>query len=509
MPKTLLSISDLSPELRAQVIEARCEDDYVWWLEEYGIIRIRSQGVRHLKGFIWDFQRSFARMMRDDVRLIVLKARQTGVSTLTMHRAYYKVRFGAPKSQHILVLSKSKEDAAYLLDMVKDINTSAPPEGMPDMRMEVLTDQTFKYVLANGNTIECMAATKAGGRSRAATMIILDEHAFHQYPEENWNSLQPTLEGAGEFYVISTGNGIGNLYHTLWEKAKAGEQAIEGVAASSFTPVFIPWHAPSHRDDAWLEQERADSPLTDEQFTQEYPGSETEAFIKTGHCPFDGDWVLAQLQGSKRQTPILMSEGRGKVWVKPAAGTLYVGGLDVSVGMNRTGTSDRHSLTIIDPHGRHVASYAARKEINEAAFEIYELLKLFNPYLVVERNGPGAGMIAALQGLGHQNWYRFQPTHVYPDAKEVIDPTIGVQMTSASKPRAVLNLISQINSRAVLSPDTDFWQECLTFVQKGPTKWEAQGTYKDDRVISMLWALWGRMYMPRRRFRKARKVVYR
>ena len=131
---------------------------------------------------------------------------------------------------------------------------------------------------------------------------------------------------------------------------------------------------------------------------------------------------------------------------------------------------------------------------------------MYNPFLVVERNGAGAGMIAALQALGFRNFYRYEKRHVIPEAEEEKNPKIGIQMTPIVKARMVHNLAALVNAHALYSRDGSMWREFPAYVQKSPQRWGATGSAKDDQVTATGWAQWGLQYMPRRRVRRTRKV---
>lgn len=500
MPKApAMTIANLSPELQTMAEVLACERSHVHWLVNHGIVEIREVGLKPFKEVAWPFQLSFSRLLQERDRIVVLKARQIGVSTLIMHFAYWKIRFGKPNSEHVLVLSKSKEDAANVLMAKIPVIHANQPDAM---RMDIQSQNSYRFVLSNGNSITVLAATEAGGRGHAATMIVLDEHAFHQAAEMNWAALQPTLEGGGKFFVVSTGNGIGNLFHDLYEKAKEGR--------NSFTPVFISWDAPSHRDEEWLEAQKADSVTAPELFKQEYPADDNEAFAQTGTSPFDLTWVRQRYEASLAVTPETRHGGRTRIWSRPEPGVKYAAGLDVAQGITRKGVADDTYLVILDQYDRQVAAWSGKLELADAAREVYELLSVYRPFLCPERNGAGAGFIAALQALGFDNFYRYNEQHLYPDAQPTKNPLIGLQRTQAVKTRQVGMLTAAVNSRALQSSDETFWRQCSTFIQKAPMQWGPQGKNKDDGVDAMSHALWALQHMPKSApRRKSRKIRWR
>jgi len=153
-----------------------------------------------------------------------------------------------------------------------------------------------------------------------------------------------------------------------------------------------------------------------------------------------------------------------------------------------------------------VAAWDGQMELNDAAPEIIALLTKYHAFLAVERNGPGAGMIAALQARGYTNFYRWDESHLYSDAKPNLNPTIGIQRTQAVKARQVEMLSAYINTGSLQSYDEIFWRQCATFIQKAPLRWGPQGKNKDDSVDAMTHALWAKEHMPRSRRPKQRRV---
>ena len=203
-----------------------------------------------------------------------------------------------------------------------------------------------------------------------------------------------------------------------------------------------------------------------------------------------------------------MYDGRGRIFEKVIPGMRYVAGLDCAQGLNEQGNPDATSLKIITPQFRHVASYEVKAGVEPGvvAQEIMQLLRVYNPFLCVERN-KGAGMIAALQALGYPNFYRFQKYHIQKDAKEERNPQIGIQMTTLHKKLMVEQLTAVVNSRALHSEDVSMWQEFPTYVQLSATQWGATGTAKDDQVTGMGWAVWASGHMPPPRQRRRKKKV--
>lgn len=74
---------------------------------------------------------------------------------------------------------------------------------------------TERIELASGATITALPAT-SGGRGKSGNML-LDEAAYHTHPEDVWDGAAATVMHGYRLRVLSTPNGVGNLFHSLVE----------------------------------------------------------------------------------------------------------------------------------------------------------------------------------------------------------------------------------------------------------------------------------------------------
>ena len=82
--------------------------------------------------------------------------------------------------------------------------------------VKLTIDNRLSLELSNGSTF--VAETSTGGdaaRSSANSLLVLDEAAFIPRAEEVWTGASPTLSTGGQAIVLSTPNGMGNLFHKL------------------------------------------------------------------------------------------------------------------------------------------------------------------------------------------------------------------------------------------------------------------------------------------------------
>lgn len=191
---------------------------------------------------LWDFQRDFIEILRNNDRVFSLKSRQLGITwTCLSHLLYLGMTGG---NRLFLIASQSGSDAIDALHRLRILYNSIPAPSVA-----LITDNTEQIALANGSRFESMMATKRAGRGKAAYATFADEFAFFSYPEE----MLAALDSASQrLYAVTTGNGPGDLAHTIWEQSQEG--------LGRFHPVFYPWHKHPGRDAEWYRLNVTEAP---------------------------------------------------------------------------------------------------------------------------------------------------------------------------------------------------------------------------------------------------------
>lgn len=80
--------------------------------------------------------------------------------------------------------------------------------------------------------------------------VVNHNCAFIDNIEETFAAAQQTLATGGQAMLLSTPNGIGNFFHSIWVKAEMGE--------NSFVPIRLPWQVHPERDQTWRDKQDAD-----------------------------------------------------------------------------------------------------------------------------------------------------------------------------------------------------------------------------------------------------------
>lgn len=237
---------------------------------------------------LWDFQRDALHDIEDHDRIIFLKARQLGLSWLSL--AYMLWVTSCNEGMTALILNRGLREAVELLDRVRFMWKRLPHELRPLKTKDVVDKLEF----ANGGKIWSLPATEYAGSGATAQLVLVDEWAKIRGIKKIMTSLLPTLSAGGKLIGVSTAVGFHNPYAEEWRRAISGK--------SRYFPVFIPWDAHPDRDQAWYDAKREEMP-TERDLLQEYPAEWLDAFQLPGASVFREEFDRARHVVSATRDP--------------------------------------------------------------------------------------------------------------------------------------------------------------------------------------------------------------
>lgn len=429
---------------------------------------------------LWPSQRTVMDTLRAERMVLMLKARQLGISWVVCAYALHTCLFNA--GQQGLIFSKGQLEANELIRRI-NVMYLRLPEWMRARLPALMRENSSELAWSNGSRVLSLPATPNAGRSLTASFVVLDEAAFLAWAEQLYTALKPTIDGGGKLIILSTANGVGNLFHRLWNRAAAGY--------GSFTPIFLPWTARPGRDAAWYQRvvEDADDPAT---VPQEYPATPEEAFLVTGQVRFAKAWLDYQTTNYARPAlpfgrwadagrwadtlPAVLADIPGlAIWTPPQPGRRYVMGADVAEGI-AGGDYDACAIWEAETWDQ-VAELHGLWEPEEYAEFLAVVGDVYRADALVERNQHGHAAIARLRRLrypriglgrdGRAGWVTNQQTK-----PQMIDQLAG----------ALKDHLCRIRSRAAIA-------ELLVYRKLDGGKTGAPAGYNDDRVMSQALAL--------------------
>ena len=462
-----------------------------------------------------------AKRQQDDgkpVRLIILKARQLGFSTLTEGLIFHAC--ATRKNVNALIVAHREDATANLFRMSKLFYDELPAPVKPMLRASNAQELVFENPSklrserearpGLRSRIRCATAGGRGiGRSDTLQCVHLSEYAFWPDGADGKAStlagiLQAVPSLPGTMVVIeSTANGFED-FKERWDAAVAGE--------NDFEPVFFAWFEnpeysmPVVPGTEWTPEERdlkAAYQLTDEQlqwrrwcianncggsldmFRQEYPASPGEAFLHSGTGVFDNEQIVLRLE--RLPGPAGRGEFADGEWTESETGaiTLYElpeEGVPYVLGGDTAGEgSDYFTAIVIDNvTGRIVAKLRQKYSEPEYVRQIYALGRFYNDALVAIETNFSTYPVMKLQEMEYPNQYSREREDTYT---RQMKKSYGFRTDRQSRPRAIANLVEVFSLHPEWFTDRELLEEMLTFCYNEDHRPEALAGKHDDLVM--------------------------
>lgn len=466
-------------------------------------------------------------------RIIILKARQMGFSTITDGLIFWST--ATAKNRDAMIVAHKDDATQNLFAMIRRYYQNLPDPVKPllkasnaqELLFDVPTRGAPEGAEGLGSRIRCATAGGQGvGRSYTLQAAHLSEFAF--WPGDKMDTLagitQAVPDSPGTLIVIeSTANGY-DEFKKLWDKAV--EDQRNGV--DGFTPVFFPWYemdeyrrpAPENFEPTEEEEKLAVLfGLDNEQlswrrwciaancggdirlFHQEYPATPDEAFLSTGSCVFD-ERAIAARRKEVEHIPCVRGEfeydyddtkahnkitnirfvegGRGivRMYKEPDDGAPYV------IGGDTAGTgSDSFVGQVLDNRtGAQVAVLQHTQDEILYTRQMYCLGKYYNDALIGIETNYSTYPQRELERLGYTRFY----------VREHIDSftgktahSFGFNTNVSTRPLIIDNLKAVAAQELELIGDYETLGEMLVFVYDENYRPEAQEGEHDDLVMAL------------------------
>lgn len=458
---------------------------------------------------LFDYQQETLDFIRDNRYVIVLKARQLGLTTLMMAYAFWMLLF-RPGSNIVLV-SRSQTAADKALEIV-DFMHSFLPEWVKSRSPNVEGDAAkyHSYRFADGllSSITSYAATRTVAAGQTATLVLWDEAALAEYQEDALRTLLPTTDAGGSMVIFSTARGGHNTFARIYREAERG--------ISSFSTIFHPWYrsrfmnkqAESGKIDlTHYEAKKRTMSSEPWRFFAEYPASSEEAFRQSGRSRFANLPDVEEFEEFPLQGDIVIDGFSDISFEEEDRGLLHMTfeGLDgVPNGCRpiiaidpSSGTGGDYSVitvgwTNLDGIPERVAYWRSNMvEPADYAQKAFLLGRYFSDVsgrealMVVERQGGyGDTVIHVLRSMGYKNLY----VHRYSGHRKYRqDTSYGFPMTASRRPMVVDALASWLdfeNDIVMMGIDPELRRELGAFVVREDGKVSGDVGMNDDIVMS-------------------------
>lgn len=531
----------------------RMRHDFPFWCEKCVQIRDKRTG-RYVCFKLNRPQRKAVEVMEaqrrngDPIRIVMLKARQWGGSTLIqMYMAWIQIIHR--ENWHSYICAHVKDTSATIRGMYSRMLANYPTEYWPceeppqfnayerSLNTRVIAGRDCRVTLGS-----CESQEAARGNDIA--MAHLSEVAYwrdtsQRSPEDFIRSVCSgiPLEPLTVIALESTANGVGNYFHSTWLKAKSGE--------SAFRPIFVPWYeidmyrleldeegkrrTIEQMDDyerhlweigctlgqiAWYHAKRREM-SSHRAMMAEYPTDDVEAFVNTGNDVFCRDAVERLRQGCCNplligdiavrmvNTPAtcddmgIYADPRGslKIWEHPQTGSRDVSYVVVVDVGGRTDNADYSVIAVLKSAASTctpevVAQWRGHIDHDILAEKALQIARYYcEALLVVESNSYEQDVSSGGQALYLLERINMEYPNIYRrtvrDAvRQTLETRIGFHTNVSTKQLVITTLIAEVRDGTYIERDNEACNELLTYERRSNGSYGARRGYHDDILMT-------------------------
>ena len=432
------------------------------------------------------------------VRIIILKARQMGFSTLSESILFKETttKFNVNTG----IITHQDDATTNLFNMSKLMYENLPDVMKPSIKASNAKELIFNNDIGTGlnSKIRCMTAGSSGvGRSYTYTNLHISELAF--WPGDKKETMTGLLQAVpnlpGTMIIIeSTANGF-EYFKEMWDKAVSGE--------NDFVPLFVGWneldeYQMNYTGFELTSEERKlqeDFNLTleqltwrrwciknncggdIEQFKQEYPITPEEAFISTGSCFFNKEIIINRINKLKNIKPLRIgffsyqlngNDISDIAWEDDEKGYIKIYKY-VEEGIDNS-------------DGNQAATLKKDLDEDEYARQMYCLGIYYNEALIGIENNYSTYPTKKLKEYNYPNIYLRE---LEDNISEKVQDKYGFVTNKATRP-IILSILKEVfRDNIWWINDIDTLREALVFIVNEKGRPEAQPGEHDDLIIGL------------------------
>jgi len=435
----------------------RCMKDPSYFARKYIKIVSLDQGLVPFD--LYDYQEKMFKHFNDNRFSVVLACRQSGKSISSVVYLLWYACFHPEKT--IAILANKGAVAREMLARITLALENLPFFLQPGCK--ALNKGSIEF--SNNSRIIAAATSGSSIRGLSINLLFLDEFAFVENDAQFYTSTYPVISAGKETQIIicSTANGVGNVYHKIWEGAVTD--------TNEFKPFRVDWWDVPGRDEKWKQTTIANT--SELQFEQEFGNT----FHGRGNTLIAANHLLAQ----KARDPIEYKENT-YVYKAPIKEHDYILTVDVAKGRGQ----DYSTFTVIDVTSDPFEQVCVFRDNNISPMLlpdiVYKYAKIYNEaYIIVESNDQGS---VVCNGL----YYDLEYENMFVESA-VKANAIGATMTRRVKRIGCSTIKDLIEQKKLVIHDAQTIIEMTTFVAKG-NSFMAMAPNHDDLMMNLVLFAW-------------------
>lgn len=435
----------------------KCMHDVAYFARTYIKVIHLDHGLVNFD--LYPYQEKMFEHFNDNRFNIVLAARQSGKSISSVVWLLHYAIFN-PES-NVAILANKGATAREMLGRITLALENLPFFLQPGCK--TLNKGSIHF--SNNAKIFASSTSSSSVRGFSVNVVYLDEFAFVNRADEFYTSTYPVITSGTNTKVIitSTANGVGNLFHRLWQGAVQG--------TNTYKPFRIDWWDVPGRDEAWKKETIENT--SEMQFRQEMANE----FLGMGDTLISPETLLRL----KSEYPIFEQDSM-RIYEEPNSEHEYMMFVDVAKGRGQ----DYSTFNIIDVSARPFKQVAVFRDnlISPLLFPdiIYKYAKMFNEsWVIIESNDAGQ---VVCNGL----YYDLEYENVFVESA-IKANSIGVNMNRKVKRIGCSTIKDLIEQNKFHIVDDNTIIEISTFVSRG-SSYEASDGNHDDLMMTLVMFGW-------------------
>lgn len=441
----------------------RCSEDIQYFLK---YVKIVHPDKGRIPFDPYPFQKVILSTVKENRFSVILCARQAGKSTVIAIYALWYAIFHQDKK--IGIVSNKALSAIDIMSRIKIMYEELPPFLKPGVREYSKTFTTFD----NDSVIMVSATSADAFRGRTLNLLVADEFAFvrKSIAEDFWSANYPTISTSLEakIIVVSTPNGMWNLFHKIYSEAEHCE--------NTFIPLKFTWRDVPGRNKEWADEQRKN--LGKVKFSQE----QLVEFLGSTNTVIDPNVLEILIAGIEE--PITTDlNGKFLVYEKPMKEKTYVIGVDTAKG-----TGENYSvLQILSIDNLNPLKFSQVATFQSNTVDVYSFADIINrmsyyynnAFIMCENNAEGSAIVNRI-------WWEHENPNLVNSGGKTID--LGVRANKTTKPKAVLLLKKLIEDGDISIKDRNTIKELSSYIEDNG-KYKGKDT-NDDCVSALYWAVY-------------------
>ena len=435
----------------------KCMKDPAYFAEKYVKIINLDEGLVNFK--LYPYQQKMFEHFNNSRFSIVLACRQSGKSISSVVYLLWYSCFHPEKT--IAILANKGAVAREMLARITLALENLPMFLQPGCK--ALNKGSIEF--SNNSRIIANATSASSIRGMSINLLFLDEFAFVENDAQFYTSTYPVITSGKDTQIIicSTANGVGNVFHKIWEGAVQ--------KTNEFKNFRVDWWDVPGRDEKWKESTVANT--SELQFEQEFGNT----FHGRGNTLIASNHLLAQ----KSIEPEFIQENV-YIYKPPQEDHEYVMCVDTAKGRGQ----DYTTFNIIDVTTNPFEQVATFRDnlISPILMPdiIYKYATSYNKaYVLIESNDQGA---VVCNGL----YYDLEYENMFVEST-VKSNALGATMTRRVKRIGCSSIKDLVEQKKIKIVDSQTIIEMSTFVAVG-NSFAAQAPNHDDLMMNLVLFGW-------------------